>query len=115
MAAAVEKQWGTTPPISTTLPTPQELAANDALIAELKEQNNFESPEETERRYTWLFGLYDHEVDRGCRKSTLQLIQKVTTEFVRHVSKQKNLPQSTIDGAGGKIVSTVRRQLVYRG
>ena len=53
MAAAVEKQWGTTPPISTTLPTPQELAANDALIAELKEQNNFESPEETERRYAY--------------------------------------------------------------
>lgn len=44
------KQWGTTPPVSTAFPTPQELALNDALIAELKSQNNFEPPEETKRR-----------------------------------------------------------------
>jgi hypothetical protein len=44
------RQWGVTPPISTTLPTAEELAANDDLIAELKLQNNFESPAETERR-----------------------------------------------------------------
>lgn len=53
MAAApsTTRQWGVTPPISTTLPTAQELSANDDLIAELKLQNNFESPAETERRY----------------------------------------------------------------
>ncbi|KAL9098381.1 MAG: hypothetical protein Q9163_005952, partial [Psora crenata] len=86
MSNTQEKQYGTTPPISTTMPTSGEVAANDALIAELKRQNNFEGAEETERR-----------------KTTLQLIQKITTEFVRHVSKKRNLPQSSIDAAGGKI------------
>ena len=50
MATPPVRQWGVTPPISTVLPTPDELAANDELIAELKGQNNFESPAETERR-----------------------------------------------------------------
>ena len=49
--AVPHKQWGVTPPISQSLPTDSELASNDALIAELKRQNNFESPQETERRY----------------------------------------------------------------
>ena len=48
--AANDKQWGITPPISVSFPTQLEREANDALIAELKAQNNFESPEETERR-----------------------------------------------------------------
>lgn len=48
--ATPQKQWGVTPPISQSLPTDSELAANDALIAELKKQNNFETLEETERR-----------------------------------------------------------------
>lgn len=48
--AIPQKQWGVTPPISLSLPTDSELAANDALIAELKKQNNFESVEETEKR-----------------------------------------------------------------
>jgi poly(A) polymerase Pap1 len=50
MAAPPARQWGVTPPISTILPTQDELAANDDLIAELKAQNNFELPSETERR-----------------------------------------------------------------
>lgn len=37
------------------------------------------------------------------RKTTLQLIQKITIEFVRQVSKLKGLSQSGIDAAGGKI------------
>ena len=49
MAAPV-RQWGVTPPISTLLPTPDEVKANDDLITELKAQNNFESPVETEQR-----------------------------------------------------------------
>jgi poly(A) polymerase len=51
MAAQPSRQWGVTPPISTVLPTSVELSANDDLIAELKAQNNFESPAETEKRY----------------------------------------------------------------
>jgi poly(A) polymerase len=51
MAAQPARQWGVTPPISTVLPTKDELVANDDLIAELKAQDNFEPPSETERRY----------------------------------------------------------------
>lgn len=39
-----------TPPIAMTLPTEKELALNDAMVAELKSQNNFEAPEQTEKR-----------------------------------------------------------------
>ena len=67
MAAQATRQWGVTPPISMTLPTPEELAANDDLIAELKAQNNFELPSETERR-----------------QQTLQLIQKVVILHQQH-------------------------------
>ena len=53
MTAPPARQWGVTPPISTVLPLPAEKQANDDLIAELKAQNNFESPSETERRYVY--------------------------------------------------------------
>lgn len=51
MATQAARQWGTTPPISTSLPTEKELALNDSLIAELKRQNNFEAPQDTEKRF----------------------------------------------------------------
>ena len=51
MATPPVRQWGVTPPISTLLPTPDEVKANYDLIAELKAQNNFESPVETEQRW----------------------------------------------------------------
>lgn len=86
MAAAPVKQYGVTPPIQSQLPTQQELAADEALVEELKRQNNFESKEETERR-----------------TRALQLIQKVVTEFVKQVSKKRGLPQSSVEAAGGKI------------
>ncbi|KLJ12087.1 poly(A) polymerase [Blastomyces silverae] len=86
MAAAPVRQWGVTPPVSNALPTPAEIAANDDLTAELKRQNNFEAPAETERR-----------------KQTLHLIQRVTVEFVKVVSRRKGLSQAAIDVAGGKI------------
>lgn len=50
MTTQTARQWGVTPPISMALPTAAELAANDALIEELKRQNNFESHEETQKR-----------------------------------------------------------------
>lgn len=37
------------------------------------------------------------------RKQTLQLIQRVTIEFVRVVGRKKGLSQAAIDVAGGKI------------
>ncbi len=103
MAANSIKQLGVTPPISLSFPTDSELAANDALIAELKKQNNFEGVEETEKRSVSSFFIDICSILIGLRKQTLQLIQKITTEFVKHVSKLKNLPQSAVDTAGGKI------------
>ena len=51
MSAPQTRQWGVTQPISMNLPTDTELIENDALIAELKNQNNFEGSQETEKRY----------------------------------------------------------------
>ncbi|KAJ5331823.1 Poly(A) polymerase pla1 [Penicillium atrosanguineum] len=86
MAAPPARQWGVTPPISTVLPTQDELSASDDLIAELKSQNNFEPPSETERR-----------------KQMLQLLQRVTLEFVKVVSRKKGLSPAAVEASGGKI------------
>ena len=86
MAAPPVKQYGMTPPIQTNPPTQQELVANEALVEELKRQNNFEGAEETARR-----------------KAALQLLQNVVVEFVKGVCKKRNLPRASIDSAGGKI------------
>ncbi|CAI7599368.1 unnamed protein product [Penicillium glandicola] len=86
MATPPVRQWGVTPPISTVLPTKDELSANDDLIAELKAQNNFELPAETERR-----------------KQVLQLLQRVTVEFVQVVSRKKGLSPAAVEASGGKI------------
>ena len=87
MATQLKPQYkGVTPPISTSAPTQAELAANDALITELKRQNNYETKAETDKR-----------------GKVLEALQKITEEFVRVVSKKKNLPDSIIKEAGGKI------------
>ncbi|KAJ5945341.1 hypothetical protein N7516_005509 [Penicillium verrucosum] len=83
MATPPVRQWGVTPPISTVLPTKDELSANDDLIAELKAQNNFELPTETERR-----------------KQVLQLLQRVTVEFVQVVSRKKGLSPAAVEASG---------------
>ena len=78
---------GVTPPISTAMPTQEELQLNDTLIEELKRQNNFETPTETERR-----------------KKVLGILQKVAVEFVKEVlTSKKKFPPSVINAAGGKI------------
>ncbi len=102
--ATHQKQWGVTPPISQSLPTDSELAANDALIAELKKQNNFESLEETERRSVVTVAQMRSLLNGDSRKMALQLLQKITVEFVRHISREvRKLPQNAVDAAGGKI------------
>lgn len=60
MAATPTRQWGVTPPIITALPSNAEIATNDALIAELKQQNNFESSDETEKRFVRLSSYGKH-------------------------------------------------------
>jgi poly(A) polymerase len=54
MASTQTRQWGVTPPISLSLPSDAEIDTNDALVAELKQQNNFETSDETEKRYVRL-------------------------------------------------------------
>ncbi|CAA22808.1 mRNA cleavage and polyadenylation specificity factor poly(A) polymerase Pla1 [Schizosaccharomyces pombe] len=80
------KQWGITPPISTAPATEQENALNTALINELKNQNLFESPAESEKRV-----------------KVLDELQQITTEFVKKVSLAKHMNEKMANEAGGKI------------
>ncbi|KAL8689387.1 MAG: hypothetical protein Q9224_004649 [Gallowayella concinna] len=83
---APQRQWGTTPSISWTLPTEKEILQNEELTDELKRQGQYEAPGETEKKQALLVQL-----------------QKIAVEFVKHVCRKNNLPQSIIDSAGGKI------------
>jgi poly(A) polymerase len=80
------KQWGTTPPISTAMPRPEDHKQNGEMIEELKRENNYEAPPETQKRIR-----------------TLELLQKTLVEFVREVSRKMRLPQSQIEQFGGQI------------
>jgi poly(A) polymerase len=50
MASPENKPLGITPPISTVLPSESENQASNALIEELKRQNNYESSADTQKR-----------------------------------------------------------------
>lgn len=86
MGGSAPKQWGVTPPISMVGPTDAENAVNQALVEELKRQNSFELPEESQKRI-----------------AVLNQLQKVTEEFVRQVCAAKGLPEAVIKSSGGKI------------
>lgn len=86
MAAPQPRRWGVTDPISRHTPTDAELVLDASLLDELRAQNTFEAPEETEKR-----------------GAALQTLQKAVEEFVRHVGQVKGLAPSVIDNAGGKI------------
>lgn len=78
--------YGVTPPISLANPTSQELVLNDSLIAELKSRGSFETEAETRKRI-----------------DVLNILQKLTEEFVYSVSKNKNMSEGMAKDAGGKI------------
>ncbi|KAG4426150.1 hypothetical protein IFR04_000616 [Cadophora malorum] len=86
MASQYVKAQGVTGPLSTAMPTAQELAANDDLVTELKRQNNYESPEETAKRSV-----------------VLKSLQSITEEFVRQVTRDQGKPEAIAKAAGGKI------------
>ena len=88
MAETQPKKWGLFPPLSVTFPTKEEVARNDQMIEELKQQNNFESPEETKRR-----------------SNVLNNLQKITVEFVKEVGRKKGLSQTIINESGGKVAT----------
>lgn len=86
MAMNNQQQYGVTPPISITGPTPAENLLNDQLIEELKRQGSFESEQATRRRV-----------------HVLEILQNLTLEFVKTVSLQKNMSEGMAKDAGGKI------------
>lgn len=86
MSQPSTKQWGLTPPLSDTLPSPSDMDKNAQLIEELKRENNYERSEETSKRM-----------------DTLRLLSKIHLDFVKEVSRRQGLPQNQIDQFGGKI------------
>jgi poly(A) polymerase len=86
MAQEGQRQWGLSPPISLSPPTQKDLALNQSLLDHLQSENNFEPTEDTQKR-----------------GKTLELLQKVVEEFVRHIGKSKGLAPSVIEAAGGKV------------
>lgn len=54
MATPAGQHLGVTAPLSTALPTESENLASNALIEELKRQNNYESAADTQKRYVLL-------------------------------------------------------------
>lgn len=55
--AVQQRQWGTTPSISWTLPTEKEILQNEELTDELKRQGQYEAPGETEKKSVLCFTL----------------------------------------------------------
>lgn len=53
MASSGNKRLGMTGALSEALPTPEEIKMNEALIDELRKQNNFESQADTKKRYAY--------------------------------------------------------------
>ncbi|KAG7660368.1 PAP1 [[Candida] subhashii] len=78
--------YGVTPPISVANPTPRENELNDLLIKELKVRGSFESEAATKKRV-----------------EVLNILQKMTEEFVYRVSLNKNMSEGMAKDAGGKI------------
>ncbi|KAL6792496.1 Poly(A) polymerase [Trichoderma sp. SZMC 28013] len=84
---ASEQVYGVTPPISVTLPTEAEKRASDALIEELRRQKTFESPSDTQKRFT-----------------VLDSLQEICNEFVRKVAREKEPKnEMLIKNARGKV------------
>ncbi|KAL2886211.1 Poly(A) polymerase pla1 [Ceratocystis lukuohia] len=77
---------GMTPPISTKKPTDEEMAANAALLEELRSQGTFESPAETEKRHKVLASL-----------------QKICDEFVRRAAIRREKGDAVLKSARGKV------------
>ncbi|KAK6863451.1 Poly(A) polymerase PAPa [Candida tropicalis] len=78
--------FGVTPPISVANPTAIENELNDLLIKELKQRGSFESETATKKRV-----------------EVLNILQKMTEDFVFKVSIKKNMSEGMAKDAGGKI------------
>ena len=86
--APEQAKWGVHEPLSTVLPTREELAKEEAMIEELKRQNNFEDQEETKRR-----------------TAILKLFRTITVQFIKEVGRKKGLGDKKVEELGGRITT----------
>lgn len=86
MSSFHTKQYGVTPPVSTALPTPEEVKLNDAMIEELRNQSSFETEDGVQKR-----------------RKVLATLQTIVQEFVYTVSIKKNMSEGMAKDAGGKL------------
>ncbi|GKT87989.1 poly(A) polymerase Pla1 [Colletotrichum tofieldiae] len=103
--ASEERPLGVTPPISSALPTEAENHAMQTLVDELRRQNTFESPADTQKRQalsTTFFMLTIPLVDY--REKVLEHLARICDEFVKRVArKREEGNDALIRDARGKI------------
>ncbi|KAF2480912.1 Poly(A) polymerase papa [Neohortaea acidophila] len=83
---ANDPKLGVSGTMSMEPPSPKDIKLDDALLQELKSRNEFEAPEETQRRH-----------------SVLDRLESVLKRLVAMVGKQQGLPPGILNEAGGKI------------
>ncbi|KAK5110446.1 hypothetical protein LTR62_005797 [Meristemomyces frigidus] len=83
---AGERQWGVTPAFSNDLPTARDHKLHDALVAELKAQNNFPPSSDSEKR-----------------DAILAKLKTLLRQMVQSVGRKRGLPQGILDVAGGEV------------
>ncbi|CCD27393.1 polynucleotide adenylyltransferase PAP1 NDAI_0K02020 [Naumovozyma dairenensis CBS 421] len=81
-----QKVYGITGPVSIAQSTAAENKLNDELVQELKKENSFETEQETANRV-----------------KVLEILQKLTENFVFKVSKNKNMSDGMAKDSGGKV------------
>ncbi|KAJ7495537.1 Poly(A) polymerase central domain-containing protein [Mycena latifolia] len=86
MAANEQGSWGVTPPISVAASSPRECEITASLMEELRQQNTFETAEESRRR-----------------EIVLGRVAALVRKFVHDVSISKGLSEAAANAAGGKI------------
>ncbi|GJC95494.1 hypothetical protein ColKHC_04320 [Colletotrichum higginsianum] len=89
--ASEERPLGVTPPISSALPTEAENHAMQTLIDELRRQNTFESPADTQKR-------------QMPSEKVLEHLARICDEFVKRVAREREKGNDAlIRDARGKI------------
>ena len=85
--------FGITPPVSTRQPEPLEIVANEKLIETLTDYDQYEAPEEAQKRY------YIIDISQ----IVLGKLHLLFREFVKTTSIKNGLPIQLANEVGGKI------------
>ena len=80
------RQWGVAPVVSTDLPEKKDHDQNAELVEELKKQNNYEAPAETQKRI-----------------AALKFLNYATLEFVKDVSRRMGRAPEEVEQYGGRV------------